>query len=122
MSAQLEHDRITDGTLRPAIVCQKLLLALGASDGRRRKRKRTTTPDAIGMAIKRDLLERTVRDDPDPETFEEWLLEQCLMTGMSGGPVRAMALEVLDEWRIAVLSPEFRSWLDDGAPSDDAQD
>jgi len=36
--------------LRPAVVCGQLLAALAASDGRRRRRKRDTTPDAIGLA------------------------------------------------------------------------
>src|SRR5438132_12968000 len=45
---------------RPAVVCRELLAALDASEGRRRRRKRDTTPDAIGLTIKRDLLERAV--------------------------------------------------------------
>jgi hypothetical protein len=119
--------------LRPAEICRRLLTALDASEGRRRQRKRNTTPDAIGMAIKRTILEETVRDDPDPEAFEGWLLERCLSTGESGsrsdtrelftasGPVRAMALEVLAEWRLAEAPGVFRSWLSEGAPSEDAE-
>src|SRR5690606_22702639 len=42
---------------RPADFCRGLLAALDASEGRRRRRKRDTTPDAIGLAIKRELLE-----------------------------------------------------------------
>jgi len=34
--------------------------------------------------------------------------------------VRAMALDVLSEWRLAQTSAVFRSWLEEGAPSDDA--
>jgi hypothetical protein len=52
--------------LRPAEVCRALLAALDASEGRRRRRKRDTTPDAIGLAIKRCLLEQAVREDPAP--------------------------------------------------------
>jgi hypothetical protein len=119
--------------LRPAEICRQLLAALDASEGRRRRRKRDTTPDAIGMAIKRTLLEETVRDDPDADAFERWLLERCLSVdeagpehgdpGRSGpsGPVRAMALEVQAEWRLAQTSGVFRSWLDHGAPSDDTE-
>jgi hypothetical protein len=119
--------------LRPAEVCQRLLAALDASEGRRRRRKRNTTPDSIGMAIKRSILEETVRDDPDADAFEGWLLERCLSAGESGtrndagelfaasGPVRAMALEVLAEWRLAEASGAFRSWLNEGARSDDAE-
>ncbi|MBA2278742.1 MAG: hypothetical protein H0W06_13375 [Chloroflexia bacterium] len=105
--------------LRPAHVCTGLLGAMEGSEGRRKKRKRNTTPDAIGLTIKRDLLERAARDDPDPEAFEDWLMEQCLAAGAASGPTRAMALDVLDEWRVAVASGAFRHWLDEGAPSDD---
>ncbi|MEO8090742.1 MAG: hypothetical protein ABI703_10635, partial [Gemmatimonadales bacterium] len=92
-------------SFRPAEICRRLLAALDASEGRRRRRKRNTTPDSIGMAIKRRLLEETVRDDPDPDAFEGWLLERSLSAGIgsqvddrelfvASGPVRAMALEV----------------------------
>jgi hypothetical protein len=84
------------------------------------------------MAIKRRLLEETVRDDPEPDDFEGWLLERSLSASSShsradeelfvaSGPVRAMALEVLAEWRLAERPGAFRSWLIKGAPSDDAE-
>jgi hypothetical protein len=107
-------------------------MALDASEGRRRRRKRDTNPDAIGMAIKRRLLEETVREDPAPDDFEAWLLDWCLASGASAGgggggggasgPLRAMALEVLAEWRLAAAAGggPFRDWLRAGAPSDDA--
>ncbi|GBD32423.1 MAG: hypothetical protein KatS3mg081_1836 [Gemmatimonadales bacterium] len=104
---------------RPAEICRQLLAALEASEGRRRRRKRDTTPDAIGLAIKRELLEAAVKEDPDPERFEAWLWERCLKTE-AAGPVRAMAQSVLAEWRLALESEGFRSWLASGAPSDDA--
>jgi hypothetical protein len=106
---------------RPAQVCGQLLAALEATEGRRRRRKRNTTPDAIGMAIKRAILEGTVRDDPDPEDFEGWLLSHCEPGPFApSGPARAMALEVLAEWRLAQTSAAFGRWLKHGAPSDDA--
>lgn len=119
------------GALRPAEVCRRLLAALDASEGRRRRRKRNTTPDAIGLAVKRTLLEETVRGDPDADAFEGWLLERCLSAGESenpagelfaaSGPVRAMALEVMAEWRLAAVPGAFSRWLGQGAPSDDAE-
>jgi hypothetical protein len=107
---------------RPALVCRELVAALEASEGRRRRRKRDTTPDAIGLGIKRDLLEAAVAADPDPEVFEGWLLERCLAPsgGASVGAVRAMALELLAEWRLACAAEDFAAWLDRGAPSEDA--
>lgn len=107
-----------DAPLRPAAFCRQSLAALDVSDSRRRRRKRNTTPDALGMSIKRDLLESAAREDP--EDFEAWLLGRCLAAGASAGPVRAMALSVLEEWRMAQSSPDFREWLQEGAPSDDA--
>jgi len=102
-------------------VCRELLTALDASEGRRKRRKRDTTPDAIGLAVKRDLLERAVTADPDPDGFEAWLLEQCGAAGPAEGGVRAMALSIYEEWRLARDAVSFRSWLAQGAPSDDAR-
>jgi hypothetical protein len=64
-----------DGTLRPARVCTALLAALNASDGRRRARKRDQTPDSVGLALRRELLIQAAHDDPEPDAFEQWLLE-----------------------------------------------
>jgi len=112
---------VTPG-LRPADVCRALLSALDASDGRRRMRKRDQTADAIGLALKRTLLERAVADDPEPEGFEQWLLDYpptCTAPG-EAGPAQAMARAVFEEWRLAHSLGEFRIWLEQGAPSADA--
>jgi hypothetical protein len=108
---------------RPAEVCRALLAALEAAEGRRRRRKRDQTPDAFGLAIKRALLERVVRDDPAPEAFEAWLLHypRTCATAELTGPASAMARAVFDDWRLANASDEFRRWLEQGAPSDDAR-
>ena len=109
-------------TFRPADVCRALLAALEASEGRRRKRKRDQTPDAFGLEVKRALLQRAVDDDPPPETFEEWLLNYPLTCKRPelAGPSFAMARAVFEEWRLAHQLGEFRLWLEQGAPSDDA--
>lgn len=110
--------------LRPADVCQALLAALEAAEGRRRKRKRDQTPDSIGLSIKRALLARVVEENPSAESFEEWLLhypEKCDTPEWSGA-VSAMARSVLEEWRMAHSMGDFRTWLEHGAPSDDARD
>lgn len=107
---------------RPAVVCRELVAALEASEGRRRRRKRDTTPDAIGLGVKRALLEATVVADPDPAAFEGWLLARCLepYDGASVGAMRAMARDVLAEWRLACAADDFAAWLARGAPSEDA--
>jgi hypothetical protein len=106
--------------VRPAEFCRELLAAIDASEGRRRRRKRDTTPDAIGLTIKRDLLERVIAADPGADEFETWLQEQCLAAGGEEGGVRAMALSIFEEWRLAQQDASFRDWLARGAPSDDA--
>lgn len=111
--------------VRPAQVCQALLNALDAAEGRRRRRKRDTTPDAIGLALKRYLLEQAIKEDPAPESFEQWLLGCQISIGEqppSPGAVAAMARSVYEEWQLAHSSDSFKSWLDHGAPSDDAFD
>jgi hypothetical protein len=106
--------------VRPAGACRGLLAALDASEGRRGRRKRDTTPDAIGISLKRRLLEEAVQADPEPDYFEAWLLERCLSgETASTGAMRAMAREVLTEWRLAAASVQFRDWLAAGAPSED---
>jgi hypothetical protein len=99
------------------------LQALEASDGRRQRRQRDTTPDALGMALKRELLEAAAEADPDPAEFESWLLERCweMAGAVSVGAARAMALEIVSEWRLVAHSPAFRDWLARGAPSDDSR-
>jgi hypothetical protein len=111
-------------SIRPAEICKALLAALESSEGRKRRRKRDQTPDGIGLSIKRVLLERVVQEDPDPEAFEEWLLNFSLARANSedSGAVSAMARSIFEEWRLAHSLNDFRAWLDQGAPSDDAND
>ena len=110
--------------IRPAEVCKALLAALEASEGQRKRRKRDQTPDAIGLAVKRLLLERAVEADPEPEAFEAWLVNysQTCAAAELAGPASAMARTVFDEWRLAHSLENFRVWLDHGAPSADAGD
>jgi hypothetical protein len=98
-----------------------LLAALEAAEGRRRRRKRDQTPDAIGLTIKRDLLQRVVQEDPNPEAFEAWLLHcvQSCSAPQSAGALSAMARAIFDEWRLAHSMNAFKHWLDQGAPSAD---
>lgn len=107
--------------LRPADFCRQLREALEASEGRRKRRVRDTTPDAIGLEIKRELVEAAIREDPDPEDFEGWLLERALAGGPGSGGVRAIALSIWEEWRLAEGAPFFREWLAQGAPSEDRE-
>lgn len=104
--------------VRPALFCRALLAAMEASEGRRQRRKRDQTPDALGQELKRWVLEQAIAADPEPEAFEGWLLQLVLETPGSGG-LRAMCQEVLMEYRLAQYDPDFRAWLAVGAPSAD---
>ena len=106
-------------SLRPAEFCRELLAALEASEGRRRRRRRNTTPDAIGLAMKRELLEQAIADDPDAGDFEDWLFKRCTAAGPGNGGIHAVALSIFEEWRFAADVDGFREWLAAGAPSDD---
>jgi len=107
--------------MRPREICQALLAALQAAEGRRRSRKRDQTPDAIGLGVKRELLARAVEADPGPDVFEAWLLEYPdTCPPELAGPAMAMARAVFDEWRLAHSLGDFKAWLEQGAPSEDA--
>lgn len=111
---------MTEDSVRPARVCAALLAALDASEGRSRARKRDQTPDGIGLAIRRALLEQVVHDDPAPQDFEQWLLNHVQASDVPGA-TRAIALTVLDDWRLAHRMASFAAWLAQGAPSADAR-
>jgi hypothetical protein len=116
----MDTNHAHDPALRPAVICQQLLQATDASEGRRKRRKRNTTPDSLGMEVKRELLEAVVTDDPDPDAFEAWLFAHVQTSGALAGATRAMAILVWDEWQFALASGGFRDWLAAGAPSDDS--
>ena len=107
--------------MRPAEICRELLETIEASEGRRKRRLRNTTADAIGLQIKRDLLEEIVSADPEANDFEGWLLERCLAEGAADGPLRAIALTIWEEWQLTSASEDFRRWLAAGAPSADRE-
>jgi hypothetical protein len=107
--------------MRPAEVCRDLLETIEASEGRRKRRMRDTTADAIGLQLKRDLLEEIIRADPQADDFEGWLLGRCLAEGAADGPLRAIALTIWEEWQLTSASEDFRRWLSAGAPSADRE-
>lgn len=112
---------MSNALARPAQVCGALLAALEAAEGRRKSRKRDQTPDALGLAAKRELLECARRDDPEPEAFEAWLLHyvNAERGKSSHAAICAMARAVLEEWRLSRQLREFGLWLEAGAPSAD---
>jgi hypothetical protein len=111
----------TSPALRPGQFCQFLLRTLEASEAQTRRRKRDQTPDHIGLAMRRVLLEHVISDDPDADQLERSLLERVL-TSATPGPLRAMALLILDEYRFAATQPQLAAWLKAGAPNADADE
>ncbi|MCW5851859.1 MAG: type III secretion fhipep protein [Anaerolineae bacterium] len=105
--------------LTPAEFSRQALLALDASEGRSKRRKRDQTPDRLGMDLKRELLQRVAEEAPAPDEFEGWLLQQVILAPASG-PVRAMGADILNEYRLSCFDPSFEAWLAEGAPSADA--
>ena len=105
---------------RPGEFCRWALVAQEAAEGLRRRRKRDQRPDLAGLELKANLLARAAEDDPEPDAFEGWLLGQ-VVAAPAGGPVRAMSLQILHEYRLAALDPALAGWLSAGAPSDDAE-
>ena len=105
--------------LTPAEFSRQALLALDASEGRSKRRKRDQTPDRLGMDLKRELLQRAADENPSADEFEGWLLQQVLAAPASG-PVRAMCADILNEYRLSCFDPSFEAWLAEGAPSADA--
>jgi hypothetical protein len=114
-------DRGRAVSVSPVELCGGLLHALDASEGRRRRRSRNTTADAIGLAIQRGLLEDAVREQPTAESFERWLQERCVAQGESDGAHRAMALLIWHEWQLASQAEDVSAWLTSGARSDDRE-
>ena len=106
--------------VRPGEFCRFQLKALEAAEGQTRRRKRDQAPDKLGLAIKRDLLQRAAEADPEPSAFEGWLMEQ-IIRAPNAGAVRAMSEQIFLEYRMAGRQRELAEWLAGGAPSDDAE-
>ena len=81
------------------------LLLLGSGEAAPRQRARDQQADDAGLDLKRRLLAEVVARDPAPADFEAELLAVVDDFGPPTGPTRAVALGVLEEWRLAATSP-----------------
>lgn len=97
---------------RPAEICARLLASVDASEGRRKRRARNTTPDALGLNLKRQILADAIAADPDPDLFEGWLLTWAMANGAAYGPALALCRDVLYEWQTISSSPDYQGWLE----------
>ena len=110
---------VTTGQLAPGAFARQMLRAIEASEARTMRRKRDQLPDVIGLGIKRGLLARAAEENPPPDGFEAWLMQQALDASASGG-ILAMCGEIIDEYRLAAMDHTFQAWLQEGAQSADA--
>lgn len=108
----------TESAPTPAEFARHALEAIENSEGRRKRRHRDTTPDRLGLDLKRKILEDVIEHAPGPAELEDHLFA-LVNASDDPGATRAMCSDVLDEYRTAASSPAFRGWLEKGAPSDD---
>jgi hypothetical protein len=85
------------------------LLLLSSEELRPRRRKRSQSPDVIGMDQKRRLLERIADLDPEPDALEAALARLIDELGPAPGPFRALAIGFRDDWRALTSNPH---WLE----------
>jgi hypothetical protein len=99
---------MADETLRPRDLA---LLLLASGDLLPRQRARDQQADVAGLELKRRLLDRLAAIDPEPAMLEPTLLAIVNAFGQPMGPTRALALSIVEEWRIACATPEWMAHL-----------
>lgn len=87
------------------------VLLLASGDLSPRQRARDQQADVAGSALKARLLNALVVLDPEPEHLEATLEQLIVSFSPPSGPIRAIAVGVLEEWRAACTSPAFAEWL-----------
>jgi hypothetical protein len=97
-----------DEPLRPRTLA---LLLLASGDLLPRQRARDQQADVAGMELKRRVLQRLAERDPEPAELDAVLAEFVEETGPPFGPTRAVAGLVRDEWRAALVTPEWVAQL-----------
>src|SRR5262245_38834181 len=83
------------------------LLLLTSGDLMPRDRLRNQTADAIGLELKRRLLQALADLDPEPAKLEETLASLIDELGPPTGPVRALAVSFREEWQALPANPEW---------------
>jgi hypothetical protein len=97
-----------DDELRPADWARFLLAASGLPP---RDRARDQQADLLGEDLRRQILGRVVDLDPRADAFEAALMEIVADSAQADGPIRGVALTVLQEWEQIARSPALRSFL-----------
>jgi hypothetical protein len=94
--------------LRPADLAR---LLLSGGDLLPRKRARDQQSDLAGIELKRDVLQRLMAIDPEPESLDAALAQIIAEVGPPHGPTRGICLNIRYDWEAAVASPDFVAWL-----------
>jgi hypothetical protein len=93
---------------RPANLA-RLLLAAGARPPRSRARDQQA--DRAGQALQARLLEALSNTDPDPDALEITLAAIIDSAAEATGPLRALAAQFRDEWRLCQSQPAYWDYL-----------
>jgi hypothetical protein len=108
-----------DEPLRPRDLA---LLLLASGDLLPRQRARDQQADRAGNQLKRQVLDRLAALDPEPEGLEAALARIVEEVGPPTGPTRAVAVSVLEEWRVAAATPGWVAHLLEDAVRESAED
>lgn len=85
------------------------LLASGAASPRQRARSQRA--DVAGLALKRQVLQRLIALDPEPQGLDIALQQMVAEIGPPTGPIRAVAETIRAEWDAACRDSEFTEYL-----------
>ncbi len=109
--------------IRPRTFSLELLASMRAPQAGVNRLQSAARAQRLEDIIRRRLLEDAVRDDPDPEQFEAWLVRRCFGIARhfraAGVPAHArvsmVGSGVLTEWHLARSTPiepvrPSRSW------------
>jgi hypothetical protein len=107
MSAD-EHGRHVASPLRPGDFARIVLAGAG---GPPRARARDQQADLAGEAMRREVLNRLIVMDPDPEQLEGALASIIADLGEPAGPTRGVCTAIRQEWEMARISQEYWDFL-----------
>jgi hypothetical protein len=93
---------------RPGDLARILLAGCG---GPPRARARDQQADLAGETLRKDILNRLILLDPEPDDLASALLAIVEALGEPTGPTRAIALAVRQEWDDVLASPGAWSFL-----------
>src|SRR3954471_13335838 len=101
-------DELTAGPSRPRDLA---LLLLATSYEPPRARARDQQADRAGGALRREVLDRLIRVDPEPEALDGALAAIVDELGEPTGPTRGICSMILQEWAESRLVPGYWGWL-----------